>query len=397
MLEQLNAEISQRARDKQRPLPSDTAIAFRIILDGMIDDELLIAKAESFKLTVTDDELNKQVDAQVKDARSNYNSDAELLDALKQANIPSLDLWRSQLRDQFRRRSLEKKVLDTLTALGRMPKVNVTEKEIQAAYDSAKTTWTDRGPTITFRQIIIRPSPRDDAEAKAKKLADSLLTLLRAGASFDTLAHKFSADSGSAAQGGQLDWLRRGDVVPQFGAMMFSTSIGQLSPVFRTRYGYHILRVDRVRAGEVKARHILIRVPRDSTDLDRARVLGDSVAAALRAGKSFDSLAARYNDNELEKTRVFSDPYPISAMPDTYQPAVKDLKANEVSKAFPIPPDQNDDLPKIVVLQVLGRNDTGIPTLYEMRERLRGALQTAASWRRLLDGLRRETHVSITL
>ena len=60
--------------------------------------------------------------------------------------------------------------------------------------------------------------------------------------------------------------------------------------MFETPFGYHIMRVDRVQAGEVHAHHILITPVIDSADLATARLEADSVAKAWRAGASFDSL-----------------------------------------------------------------------------------------------------------
>jgi peptidyl-prolyl cis-trans isomerase SurA len=83
-------------------------------------------------------------------------------------------------------------------------------------------------------------------------------------------------------------------MVPEFDRYLFgyyALQPGQLSPVVETAFGYHIIRVDRVNAGEVKSRHILVTPTIDSADVARARLEGDSVAAQWRAGASFDSLA----------------------------------------------------------------------------------------------------------
>ena len=110
-----------------------------------------------------------------------------------------------------------------------MPKVSVSEKEIEAAYDSLVAHAKAPGPTVTFRQIIINPQPSDSADARARKLADSLLTALNAGANFDTLARKFSNDSSNNTQGGVLPPFRRDAMVAAFSQVAFATPVGQLS------------------------------------------------------------------------------------------------------------------------------------------------------------------------
>lgn len=392
----INEERARREIDpKAAKLSSDTVMLKRQFLDDMIDQELLLQKADALKLTVPDEELAPTIQRQYDEARGSYKSDADFQAALKEAGYGSVADWRKYLLDGERRHELQKKVIDTLTALGKMPKISVSEKDIQATYDSMAAHTKPPGPTITFRQIIINPQPSDTADARARKLADSLLTLLKGGASFDTLARKFSNDSTNKDQGGVLPPFRRDAMVAAFSVAAFSTPVGQLSPLVRTRYGYHIIRVDRVKPGEVTARHILITPVRNAGDVDRVRKLADSIAVALRAGANYDSIAAKYHDSDGGEDRLLPNLI-IDSLPSIYRNAMEGLKPTEVSKPFDIP-NPSGGVPKVGVVQIMSINETGMPTLGEKREQIRDNLQRAASWRHLLDNLRRETYVSIRL
>lgn len=83
--------------------------------------------------------------------------------------------------------------------------------------------------------------------ADAKLKIDDIYTKLKAGASFSDLAKTYSDDPGSAQNGGDLSWVSAGEMVPAFDAMMLKTPVGQLSPIFQTQYGWHILEVDETR------------------------------------------------------------------------------------------------------------------------------------------------------
>jgi peptidyl-prolyl cis-trans isomerase SurA len=79
-------------------------------------------------------------------------------------------------------------------------------------------------------------------------------------------------DPGTKQLGGDLGWNRRGGgLVPEFEQMMFALRPGDVSPVIKTAFGYHIIKVDRVQSAEVKARHILISPVIDSADVARAK------------------------------------------------------------------------------------------------------------------------------
>lgn len=100
------------------------------------------------------------------------------------------------------------------------------------------------------RHILIKTAPgrnNDQAQALAQKLRQQIV----AGADFAELAREYSSDPGTASQGGSLDWVSLGDMVPPFESAMQNTPIGQLSPVFQTRFGWHFLQVQGQRETDV--------------------------------------------------------------------------------------------------------------------------------------------------
>lgn len=95
---------------------------------------------------------------------------------------------------------------------------------------------------VHVRHILIKPSEiRTDAEAQ--KMAERLYERIVAGEDFSTLAKNFSEDPGSARNGGDLDWVDPGILVPEFQEVMKRTPSGQLSKPFKTGYGWHVLEV----------------------------------------------------------------------------------------------------------------------------------------------------------
>jgi peptidyl-prolyl cis-trans isomerase D len=147
--------------------------------------------------------------------------------------------------------SIEYVVLD-LATLARNAKIS--DDDLRAAYKAAAAKYTVPEERRASHILIGADKDKSGAErAKAKARAEALLAELRkAPASFADLARKNSSDPGSAAQGGDLDFHPRGDMVPAFDDVMFKLKQGEISEVVETDFGYHIITVTGVRGGVVK-------------------------------------------------------------------------------------------------------------------------------------------------
>lgn len=376
--------------------PPKTEVEFqqftRDVVNQLIDEEAMVQKAHQLKVEVLDHELSPNVDKQVRGIRSRFAGDAEFRAELVKAGLGSPEEYRRFLTDQMRRGEVQRRLIEKLRSEGKIPPVNVTQAEVEEAFNRSRGTLPRRPATVTFRQIVVAPRPTQSARDVARAKAESLLAEIHRGADFERVAKRESADSVTREQGGDLGWNRRGRMVPEFEQWMFGLRPGDLSPVVQTAHGFHIIRVDRVQPGEVKARHILVKPAVDSLDEARAGAEADSVAQGWRAGVPFDTLVKRHHD-PLEETSILT-PIPRDSMPATYREALAGKKAGDVV-VFPIP--GIDGHPKFVVAQVAAIDEGGEYTLSDLRERVRQQLVEEGSIRRFLDGLRKEMYVSVRL
>ncbi len=364
------------------------------VLDQLIEVELLVQKAKEEKVEAAEPDIQRQVDETEKRARSNFKSESEFRQALKEAGFGALDEWRKLQADQVRRQQLQRDVVQKLRRDGKMTAVNVSEREVTEAFEANRTKLPRKEARVGLRQVVIATTPSAAAKARARARIDSLHKELEAHPEdFETMAKRESMDPGSRELGGDLGWNRRGRMVPEFDRMMFALNPGALSPVVETTFGFHIIRVDRVQPAEVKARHILIRPMVDSSDERRARQLADSVAAAWRTGGSYDSLSAKFHDEAGGEDRTIPE-YPRSELPEAYRNALEGAGLNAIVGPFPIPDVQGGTV-KQVVAQVTFLDEAGEYTLPEMRERIREQLAQERSMRRLIDALKKQTYVAV--
>lgn len=393
------SEVLERiniARASGLELPRDSAGQFAVarqMLEQLVDEEVLLAVADDYKLTVPETDVAPRVEQQIDDARRQFPTEEEFREALRREGFGTPEEYRKRSIEQALRDERQRKALDTLRALGRLAPVNVTEREVAEAFERLKARLGRRPEMVAFRQIVVAPRPREENRLKAFARIDSIRVKLEAGADFDSLARAVSMDA-SAAQGGDLGWNRRGKMVAAFDQMMFALLPGRISPVVETEYGFHVIRVDRVRAGEVRARHILIRPDVDEADAAVARARADSALTLWRAGMPYDTVVARFHDRAEE--RSIPDGVPIDSLPPEYRVALRPVREGAFSEVFTIPR-PGSTLPKFIFAQVTSTKPAGDWTLDEYQERIRKQLREERSTRRTLDNLRREYYVSLRL
>ena len=395
VLEQVNI---RRARGVQ--VPTDPAEQFKFardVLNEMIDVEVMVQRARlDTAIVVQDADVQQNVDQRMKQLRDQFKTEAEFAQALKGDGFGNAEEYRRWMMEQARRSTLQQKLVQKLRQDGKMVTVGVSEAEITDAFAREKERLPKRPATVTFRQIVVATTASEAAKKVARARADSLLKELVSGGDFEKIARRESMDSASAVQGGDLGWSRRGQMVPAFDEMMFYLPPGQVSPVVETQFGFHIIRVDRVQPSERKARHILIKPSYDSLDVQRARLRADSVLAQWKAGVPYDTLVARYHDIASDEARGVLEPFERARLPESYQKAFEGKANGDYVEPFPVE-DRQRGVPKFVVAQLITVSQEGEYTVQDLRNQIRDQLSEEKSMRRLLDGLRKETFVTVLL
>ena len=394
----LRSEVEEelgKMKAEGQQMPTDSAAQQQLVTDiinGLIDDDVMVAEAKKQKIEVSDNDISGEVDKQVAQIRGRFATDAEYRQQLKLSGFGTPDEYRRWLLDKARRTSLQQKLFEKLRQEDKLPPAPVSEAEVDSFFQASKGQIPKLPATITYRQIVITPQPSAKEDSAALAKAESLLVEIRKGGDFASIAKRESMDLSNKDQGGDLGWHRRGEFVPNFDRVYFALRPGQVSPVIKTTFGYHIIKVDRVQPSEVKGRHILIRPTIDSADVQRARALADSVVKLWRNGANFDSLVARYHDPSEEK--IMPDAFPQAQLPKEYQEAIKGHKAGDILDPFTIM-DASRGVPKFFILDLTAVDSAREPTLADYRQDIRDRLTQQKGVRRYLDNLRKQTFVSI--
>jgi len=396
LFSQLQEEVLQRQANNQLQIPSDSAALAalrRQVLESMIDDEVLYQKArEDTAISVSDADVQVKVEEQVRKVRAQFPTDSAFRAQITAAHFTTQEEWRRWLGEQQRRSDYETAYIQKLTNDGKFKPAIVSEAELRRFFDDIQSQSGQRPKrpaTVSFKQIVVAPQPKPAARAAALARAESLLVQLRHGGDFEPLARRFSQDPGTKDRGGDLGWFRRGMMVQAFDRVAFSLRPGEISNVVETPFGFHIIKVDQVQPAEIKAFHILITPAVDTADLETARLRADTVAAALRAGASFDSLVALYADTTEQKV---ANSVPRSRLPQAYQAAFDSATVGQVLPPFLGDPD-NPLRSKVIVAILTVSEPEGDYTFQDVRDQIRQRLSQEKAYQTLMRELRSQVFV----
>ncbi|HEV8358058.1 MAG TPA: peptidylprolyl isomerase [Gemmatimonadales bacterium] len=374
--------------------PDSLRILRRELAEVLVNEELIVQEAErDTTIKVLDEDVTKSVDENVKATRARYPTEDQYRKDLRASGFDSPEEYRSWLTEQQRRRLLMSKLMSKLRSGGKLKTVAPTEREIREYYEKSKGSFPPRPAMISFRQIVIAPPPKPAAKARARAMADSILTELRKGADFVAAAKRYSMDVGTSEAGGEIGWVRRGQGLDlHFEDVAFALRPGVVSDPVETPFGFHLIQVQRSQPAEVQVRHILIMPAVDTADADSARRAAETVRGLVERGASFDSLQRIWHDKGEEREVIG---FPVDSLPASYREAIGETPEGKLSRVFRLEAPVDPLRSKFAVLLVITRIPAGEARYEDVKERIREGLADQLTQQRYIERLRRATLVEM--
>jgi peptidyl-prolyl cis-trans isomerase SurA len=226
-----------------RQLPAgperDKAIAkaLQLALDQVIAERLFAAQTAALGVETSEQE----VDAAIEDIKKRNNFDDETLrQALRGQGLDFATFRQTVKRDIEAMRVLQVKVRS---------RVKVSDEDVKNYWQTHPQEF-EAEPEVHVRHIFVAFTPGSESdEARARRRAEGLLERVRKGEDFAAVA-RAESEGPSAADGGDLGWLRRGTIQPELERVAFALPTGGVSDVVRTRAGFQIMKVDDRRGGD---------------------------------------------------------------------------------------------------------------------------------------------------
>ncbi|MCB2211680.1 peptidylprolyl isomerase [bacterium] len=319
-------DIVLRNRDQYR---TETAIAQlkASVLEELINQKILLSIAEDDTNIVVED---RQVDLTLDDRINQVTREIGGEEALVEYYGKPIRQIRRDFRGQVRNSLLIERVRASQTR-----KTTLTKKEVEDFYARVEEELPTMPERVRLAHILIEVEPADEAQEQALAKADSVFNLIANGANFDSLAMEYSDDRASAPKGGLLGTTQRGDLVPDFEAVAYNLEEGEISEPIRTRFGYHIIRLNWRRGEKINTNHILVMLQATDADEERAVEEARLLRDRIMDGESFADVAKEASaDDETAKLGGDLGWFDLSSIPDQFQQVARDLDVGEISEPF---------------------------------------------------------------
>ena len=212
------------------------------VLEEMVNEELIFQAATEARIEIEP----KELDAAIKDIREQNKLDEAGFQQALQAQGYTLGQYRNDMRRQLTRL----KAMNQLVA----PKVTISDDEVRARYDQMVRRAESVSAVRLAHMLFALPERPSEAEvAAAKTRAAQAMARVKAGEPFATVAAELSDDAATKGGGGELGWIERGSLDPQWESVVFSMDKDEVRGPVSGPTGLHVFFVSEVKRNEMKS------------------------------------------------------------------------------------------------------------------------------------------------
>jgi len=225
-------------KDRGIPLTAEEEkITAKKLIENEIERALLLQKGNEINALVSDEALDKKL----RKVKSSFKSDSIFEHELKNRKL-TLDQYKKELKIDL----LMQQVIDREIE----PNIKVSEKDIQSFYEKNKDKFITE-KKVRASVILIKAKQGDTkAEKSARQKIESILEDIKNGSSFSEMATKYSQDS-LAPKGGDLGYFAKNQIFGAFSERAFNMKVNEVSPVFKTGLGLHLLKLTDLKEGKM--------------------------------------------------------------------------------------------------------------------------------------------------
>lgn len=340
-----------RAEYENVPIPGNP---YCVIPEQMATQKLYLDQAKLDSLTVDDKQVDQQVEQRIGYLVQQIGSKARVEEYFGKPMDQIRETIEDMVRNQLTIQQVQQKIVG---------EIKPTPAELRRFYNSVPKDSIPTVPEMVEVQVIsVQPKIRQESIDKVKnRLHDFAERVEKGESEFSTLAILYSEDTESAKNGGELGYMGKGQLVPEFAEVAFALKDSKrVSRVVKSDFGYHIIQLIDRQDDRVNTRHILMKPEIMLVDRDSAKQALDSLANSIRLEKlTFEDAVSLYSTDKntrnskgyLSNPRTENTKFEIKDLNANMQPVVASMNVGEISKSFLMKNSSGDDVYTIIKLK----------------------------------------------
>lgn len=311
------------------------------ILETLMFNKLMVNQAELDSIEVSDEEVDYRINSRIAYFLQSVGGNEKYIEEYFHKSMAEI---KKDMREMMYEQALIEQIQSKITG-----NITITPSEVKQFSTRLTADSMPIVPTsYQFGEIVkIPPVSEEEVNSVKDRLNEYRERVLR-GEKFSMLARLYSDDPGSASKGGDLGFVERGTLYPEFEAAAFNLKSGEISQVIKTQAGYHIIQMIERRGESIHVAHILIQ-PKPSTEEQvKAITYLDSVRAIIineklnlsDAAKRFSEGSTKANGGLVVNPYTNSNSFDKQSLDDATYMTLNKLIPGEFSECVPF---VNDD------------------------------------------------------
>jgi peptidyl-prolyl cis-trans isomerase SurA len=365
--------------------PASPEIQSRV-LDGMINDKLILAQAIEDSVVVTDEEVADRLERQLNMLIQRVGSKEKLEEVY---GMPLTRIRRDfQYREMIRKQLLIEKVQQARNAA-----LTVSRREVVEFFETYRDSIPKVPTEYELSHIYIQPKPDSTVIHAAYERALAMIDSVKAGVDFADLAKRYSIDPGSASQGGDLGWVRRGLFVKEFEEAAFALKDKEISKPVKTQFGYHIIQLLERRGESVHPRHILLPIEQSKANDDSTIAFLNRLHDRPDAKETFAVMAKKYSeDNDTKDIGGDLGKVALDQIDPSYVDVVTAAKSGEITAPAKLTVGSKYGYHIIYVRSIVPEHIINLDADYHRLEQLALQMKTAAQYQKWVEEMRKNIY-----
>lgn len=304
-------------------------------LNQIVDFKVMAAHArKDTTIIVEDQQVEQALNQRIEQLSAQLGGTSQL----EQIYGKSINQIKNELREDFRDQ------LSVEQFQGRkFQQIRITPSEVQRWFERLPTDSLPELPEmVRLAHIVSYPKITEEAREEARSILSTIRdSILAAPSTFEQMARQFSDDAGSAANGGRYGFTRLSDLEPEFAAVASRVPLGEISQIFETRYGPHLVRVNDRRGDVVDFNHILIQYDLSKVDptgsISFLNQIRDSILVhdqpfALMARRHSEEKTSAMRGGRVVDPRSGARDLPLAALGASWRATIATLDEGEISE-----------------------------------------------------------------